>query len=133
MIGDAITDGGTQLLWPFSMEWIKYGYTIMMTSRFEVYMELALFAVLFLTMSFSGDLREFLSPNGSNRLLFIPLATIVLPAMFRYPMGIPGALIPPHLILLGIVGLSFTLSMLEPLHITGEGNKTDASRVEDDE
>jgi membrane-bound metal-dependent hydrolase YbcI (DUF457 family) len=114
LIGDVITDGGVQLLWPFSKEWIQYSYSVTMTSSLEVYLETSLFILLMITMFLSGDLLKFLRPKNSNKLLFIPLATIVLPAMFKYPVSIPQPLIIQHLILLGIVGLSFIISIIIP-------------------
>lgn len=122
LVGDMVSDGGVQLLWPFSGEWIRIAYPVAMVSRLEVYVETGLFASMMLVMLLGGDLGRLLRLGSSGRLLFIPLATILLPAMFRYPLTVPRALVPQHLALLGIVGLSFIISLFKPAHVPGGEN-----------
>jgi membrane-bound metal-dependent hydrolase YbcI (DUF457 family) len=113
LIGDGIT-GGSQLLWPYSTEIIRLGVFLKMPSIRETVLETGLMAVLILVMFLSGDLGRLLRPERSNRLLFIPLATIVLPAVFTYPVSIPAIIIPQHVILLGLITISFLNSILNP-------------------
>jgi len=117
LIGDYITDGGTKLFWPVSSEWIKYERTIMLGSAFETYIELALFTMLIATLILSKDLNLLFNSERSNNLLFIPLCTVVLPAMFKYPVNIPNTLMIPHLILLSMIALSLSISLIQTLII----------------
>jgi len=117
LIGDYITDGGTKLFWPVSSEWVKYERTIMLGSAFETYIELALFTMLIATLILSRDLNRLFNSDRRNSLLFIPLCTVVLPAMFKYPVNIPNALIIPHLILLSMIAISFSMSLIQALSI----------------
>jgi len=114
LIGDVFTDGGTQLLWPFSREWVMVDQTLMMGCTFEVYMEIALFTAMIGVMLLSGDLSRFLKPSRKNLLLGIPISTIVLPALFEYPVRMPTSLMIPHILLLALIGLSFTISVIKP-------------------
>jgi len=100
------------LFWPLTSEWVKYENTIRLGSTFETYIELTLFSMLILTLIISKDYKHLFDSNRKNIVLFIPLCTIILPIMFRYPVNIPEILIIPHLILLSIIALSFSMSLI---------------------
>lgn len=112
IIGDLITDGGVQLFWPLSSEWMEFKIVIKMGSTLETYIELGLFMMLIITLIFSKDIKKLFNPDRKNIILFIPLCTIVLPALFRYPIKIPRTLIIPHFILLTIIAVSFLMSFI---------------------
>ena len=112
LISDYITDGGVKLFWPISSEWVKYENTIMMGTKLETYVELTLFSLLILTLIILKDYNRLLDSDRRNMLFFIPLCTIVLPIMFKYPVEIPDILIIPHLILLSLIAVSFTMSLI---------------------
>lgn len=112
LIGDYITDKGIKLFWPISSEWVKYENTIMMGTEFETYVELALFFMIIITLIVLKDYNHLFDSDWRNIVLFIPLCTVFLPIMFKYPVDIPRVLIIPHLILLSIMALSFTMSII---------------------
>ena len=110
LIGDFITGRGVQLLWPVSSEWMTFRSTMRLGTKFEAYVELTLFVVLIVTLILSKDFKQIFNSDRENGLLFIPLCTIVLPVMFKYPVKIPKILVIPHLILMSIIALSFIVS-----------------------
>ena len=112
LIGDYITSGGVELLWPLSSEPLEFEYVTRMGSTFEAHIELALFATLIMTLILSGDFKPLFNPDRGNIILLIPLFTIVLPIIFQYPIKIPKTLIIPHLILLSMMVLSFLMSLI---------------------
>jgi membrane-bound metal-dependent hydrolase YbcI (DUF457 family) len=112
LIGDSIT-GATQLYWPFSTAEVSFGFHISMESSYEIFLETSLLVLLLGTIYFMGDLGKFMKPRRNNRLLFIPLMTIILPAFFYYPIRIPTLLIPQHILLFGLIGLSLTISIFK--------------------
>jgi len=115
LIGDYITNGGTKLFWPVSSEWIKYEKTIMLGSAFETHIELALFAAFIVILILSKDLNRLFKSEMNNNLLFIPLCTVILPSIFKYPVNIPNMLIIPHLLLLSMIALSLSMSLIQIL------------------
>lgn len=112
LIGDYITDGGIMLFWPLSSEWVKPGAIMTLGSALETYIELGLFSIFILTLFISKDFNHLFDSDLRNTVLFVPLCTIFLPAFFRYPINIPEILIIPHLILLSMITLSFSMSLL---------------------
>jgi len=112
LIGDYITNGGVKLLWPISTEVMKYESTIIMGTKLETYLELAMFTMLILTLIISKDYKSLFDSDRRNILFLIPLSTIVLPIMFKYPVVIPEILIIPHLALLSLIAVSFTMALI---------------------
>ena len=116
MIGDYFTDGGIMLFWPFTSEWVKYENAIRMGSTFETYVELALFLILILTLIVSKDFNSLFNADRMNILFFIPLCIFILPfflpTVFSYPVNIPEILVIPHLILMSMMALAFTVSLV---------------------
>lgn len=111
IVGDMFTKGGVQILWPFSMRWVSHGLAMCMASTLENYVEIALFLVLIFTIALSKDYYQLFNTNMENVILFIPLCTIVLPAMFRFPLVVPNLLILPHVILMGVVLISISMPL----------------------
>ena len=111
-IGDFITYGGVMLLWPLSSEMIGYRSPLTMGRAAETHIELALFAALILILIALGDLKNLLTTENRNLILFIPLCTIVLPAVLNYPVKIPGSLMSAHFILIGMITLFIIKSII---------------------
>jgi len=97
------------LLWPISSKWIGYRGPITVGKELEAYIELALFAALLATMFLSRDYKQLFNSDIKNTLLIIPLFTVVVSALFEYPLRIPVLLTIPHIILFGV----FTLSLVK--------------------
>jgi hypothetical protein len=115
IIADFITYGGVMLLWPLSTEMMGYRSPLTMGRAAETRIELALFAALILVLIASGDLKNLLTTENRNLILFVPLCTIVLPAAFKYPVKIPGSLLIAHLILIGMIALFIIKSIIQLL------------------
>jgi membrane-bound metal-dependent hydrolase YbcI (DUF457 family) len=115
LIGDYFTDSGITLFWPLSPKWVKYENTIMMGSPSETYIETALFAILIATLILSGDFKHLFNPDRRNTVFIIPLCTIFLPVIFKYPIEIPEPLIIIHLILLAMIVLSLAMSLIQAI------------------
>ncbi len=120
LIADCITNGGAQILWPLSKQWIEYQNTIIMGTIIETNIELIFFMTIIGTLTISKDYKHLLNSDRRNTLLFIPLCTILLPVMFRYPLTVPKTLVIPHLIVLSIATISFLMSLLRPTTMATE-------------
>jgi len=115
IVGDFLTNGGVMLLWPISSEMIRHDSLFRMGGTTESYIELTLFGILILMLVASRDIQRLIIKETSSILLFIPLCTIIIPAIYKYPIRIPGTLLIAHLILLGIMALSITLFLIQAL------------------
>jgi len=110
-LGDYMTGGGVQLLWPLNAN--QYGTGIKMAGPAGVSAEWLLFLTSLTAMLKTRDTHALLQPHPSNLLLAIPILTVLLPPFFRFPLAVPKELILPHLILLALLTLSI-LRDLEP-------------------
>jgi len=115
LIGDYITNGGVELLWPLSSEPLEFRSVTRMGSAFETGLELALFAMLIITLILSRDYKNLFNTDKKNIFLLIPLCTIFIPITFRYPIKIPKILVIPNLILMSIMALSALMSLTNTL------------------
>lgn len=107
LIGDYITGGGIQLLWPLNSTHY-YGLTIEITSLTNITIEWILFLTALTILIKTKDTQTLLQPHPSNLLLSIPTCTVLLPTILSFPQYVPSALIIPHLTYLTI----FTISIL---------------------
>ena len=107
LIGDYLTGGGIQLLWPLNSTHY-YGPAIEITSLTNITIEWILFLTSFLIMAKTKEASTLFQPHRSNLLLSIPAFTVLLPTLLSFPISVPIALIIPHLTYLTI----FTLSIL---------------------
>jgi len=104
ILGDYITGGGTQLLWPLIPQW--YGIGIQMMSLANVFIEWALF-LMFMTIMFkTKDIRILFQRHASNILLSIPILTVLLPTLLSFPVSVPLELVIPHIIYLILFAFS---------------------------
>ena len=118
ILGDSITGGGTQLLWPLSPYW--YGNGIKIISLTNIFIEWTLF-LAFLTIMFKAkDVRILFQHHTSNMLLSIPILTVLLPTLLSFPLSVPLELIIPHIIYLILFSFSILIdfhhTMRKPLH-----------------
>jgi len=97
IIGDFLT-GGTQLLWPVSLD--MYGLGIGIDSLTNVALEWVLFVISIIIMFKAKDMLSLLKRNPSNLILFIPLMTVLLPSVITFPLYVPLVLLIPHLVYL---------------------------------
>lgn len=110
LIGDYFVGGGSQLLWPLSTDWIGFESYIAVGSIREIAIEIGLFILLTVALIISKDYKQLFRKDKKNIILFIPMCTILLPAMFRFPIYIPQPLIVPHIILLIMIIASLLYS-----------------------
>ena len=105
-IGDYITGGGIQLLWPLNST--HYGLAIEITTLANITIEWIVFLTAFTILLKTKEASTLFQPNRSNLLLSIPTFTVLLPTLLSFPISVPIALIIPHLIYL----IVFTVSIL---------------------
>jgi len=109
ILGDFLT-GGVQLLWPLTTKW--YGTHIMcMVSQANILLEWTLFLTSFTIMLKSKDAHILLQPHPSNLILTIPIFTVLLPALFSFPLHVPPELIIPHLTYLALFIISIIIDI----------------------
>jgi hypothetical protein len=115
LVGDFLTDGqGPQLLWPITTA--NYGLGLPMQTVASVSLEWLVFIGCIAVMLYTKDLHRLFQRHQSNLLLIIPLATVLLPAVFSFPLCVPLALLIPHLTYLTI----FTISIVIDLKASSE-------------
>jgi len=106
LIGDYLTGGGIQLLWPLTLHW--YGVGIRILSLFNILIEWTFFLTSLTIMLNTKDAWFLFQHHPSNLLLSIPVLTVLLPPFFSFPLYVPLGLIIPHLTYLTL----FTTSIL---------------------
>jgi len=99
ILGDYLT-GGTQLLWPATINW--YSIEIQITSLTNILIEWTLFLTSLTIMLQTKDAWKLFQHHTSNLLLTIPIFTVLLPTLLSFPLSVPLELIIPHLIYLAI-------------------------------
>lgn len=106
VISDFIAGGQTQLFWPLTSQ--VYGFEINIQSPANICIEWTAFIAATIILIKSKDLQMLLKPSRSNLLLLIPTCTVLLPTLIAFPLNVPSALIPPHIIFLAL----FSAAML---------------------
>jgi len=104
LLGDFLTGGGIQILWPITSNW--YGIGVQMVGLTNIYLEWASFLASLMIMLKTKDVRTLFQHHPSNLLLTIPVFAIILPSFLSFPLVVPLQLIVPHLILLALLALS---------------------------
>ena len=108
VIGDFLT-GGTQLLWPVSTA--MYGLDIGIHSLTNIGLELVLFLISITVMFKTKDALSLFKHNPSNRILSIPVLTVLLPVVIRFPLYVPPLLLVPHLVYLALFSVSILMNL----------------------
>lgn len=98
LIGDFIAGGGVQLLWPLTSQ--PYGIEISIKSPTNITLEWLVFLMATIVMVKTKDTQLLLQPHNSSLILAIPTFTVLLPTFLAFPLAVPIALIPPHVIYL---------------------------------
>jgi membrane-bound metal-dependent hydrolase YbcI (DUF457 family) len=91
LIGDFLVGGSLQLFWPLSTNEFGLhelgGPFISIFSPLNIALEVSLFVIATLVLYKTGDWKVFFSNNKSNLILFIPIATVLLPSTIGYPFS----------------------------------------------
>ena len=104
--GDYITAGGIQLLWPLSTRW--YSLERPLGESTVTTIEIAAFTAAILIMWKTKDLQNLLHPQPLKYSPLIPLITLGLPTLAKFPLPVPPELILPHIAYMTI----FTIALL---------------------
>jgi membrane-bound metal-dependent hydrolase YbcI (DUF457 family) len=96
LIGDYLTGGQLQLLWPITSQ--TFGTVASILSIQNIIAESTLFVVSIIILIWTKDIFVLFKHNPSNIVLAIPTFTVLLPTFLNYPMQVPIALIVPHLV-----------------------------------
>jgi membrane-bound metal-dependent hydrolase YbcI (DUF457 family) len=106
LISDFIVGGQVQLLWPLTSQ--PFGIEMSIKSSTNITLEWLVFITAAIIMMKTRDALTILQPHNSNLILAVPLLTVLLPTFLAFPLEVPIALMPPHLICLTL----FTTSLL---------------------
>jgi len=98
LLGDYISGGRVQLLWPLTQR--LFGIEISIVSPTSITLEWLTFLTATVVMLKTKDMQTLFQPHNSNLILAIPTFTVLLPTFFAYPLEVPIALVPPHLVFL---------------------------------
>ena len=114
IIGDYLTGGGVQLLWPFSRTWYM-SIGISMTNPTLFFAEWTFFLASVAAMLKARDAQVLFQGHPSNLLLSIPVLTTLLPSLFHFPLHVPLELMIPHVTYLGLFIPSILIDLLQIL------------------
>ena len=98
LVGDFIAGGKVQLFWPLTSQ--PYGIEISIKSLTNITLEWIVFLAAAIAMVKTKDIQMLLQPRNSNLILIIPTLTVLLPTFLAFPLEVPIALVPPHMIYL---------------------------------
>jgi len=112
LIGDLITNGGVELLWPLTNH--TYGLGIEQYGVTSITLEWLTFLLALTLLAKTNDWKTLFQNNQSNLLLTIPSAVILTSMLISIGTKIPATLLIPHMIFLSI----FALSILKLVHHT---------------
>ena len=105
LIGDFLTGGGSQTLWPLTSA--SYGLGIPIFSGTNILVEWSLFLITGFVMVRAKDLERLLDGRVAHVLLGVPIIAVLLPSFLLYPLPVPSTLLVPHILYL----IAFTLSI----------------------
>jgi membrane-bound metal-dependent hydrolase YbcI (DUF457 family) len=109
LLGDYISGGRVQLLWPLTRGF--FGIEISIASPTSITLEWLTFLTAVVIMLKTKDMQTLFQPHNSNLVLAIPTFTVLLPTFFAYPLEVPVALVPPHLVFLIVFLASMLMDM----------------------
>lgn len=111
LVGDFIAGGEVQIFWPLTQQ--HYGLDINIRSPANITLEwLTFIGAAAITLK-SRDIRTFIEPNNFNLILAIPTFTVLLPTVLAFPLEVPIALIPPHIVCLALFSTSLIIDLKE--------------------
>jgi len=121
LIGDYITGGQTQLLWPITTQ--PYGTGICIKSQTNITLEWIIFLTSIIIMLKTKDTNTLLQPHNTNLILTIPTFTALLPTFLSFPLDVPTWLIPPHLAYISLFSASIIIDLTKTLKNIHHQNK----------
>lgn len=104
LVGDFLTGGGIQMLWPITSAW--YGLGIPILSPTNIILEWSSFLVAMAVMLKTKDIQKLLKGHLSHLSLSVPILTVLLPSFLHFPLSVPLELLIPHLTYLALFVLS---------------------------
>jgi len=121
LIGDYIVGGQVQLLWPLTSQPLGFGISI--TSSTNITLEWLLFIAAAIVMVKAKDTHAILQPHNSNLILAIPTFTVLLSTFLAFPIRVPTALAPPHIICLALFLTSLLIDIKNRRPTTSKSQK----------
>lgn len=109
LIGDYVSGGRIQLLWPVTTQY--YGMEIGIQSQANITIEWMIFLTSIIIMFKTKDIAAFFQPHNSNLILTIPTFTVLLPTFLGFPLEVPTWLILPHLVYIFIFSASIAVEI----------------------
>ena len=109
LLGDYIAGGKVQLLWPLTQQ--TFGLELSIQSPANIIIEWLSFLTATFVMIKTKDAHPLLQPHNSNLILAIPTFTVLLPTFLAFPLEVPTALIPPHIIFLILFLASLSIDL----------------------
>jgi membrane-bound metal-dependent hydrolase YbcI (DUF457 family) len=110
LIGDYLTGGGLQLLWPISQQRFGLAWASIMSPE-NVALECILFVVSIALLLITRDMVALFQAHRSNLILMIPTFTVLLPTFLSYPLRVPAWLIVPHLVYMLLFSASVVVEL----------------------
>lgn len=110
LVGDYLTGGGIQLLWPLNHVHY-YGLPLEVTGVINVSVEWIFFLTCLSFMLKTRDVWTLLQPHPSNLTLSIPVFTVLLPVFLSFPLPVPLPLVLPHLTYLTLFTISIFMDV----------------------
>ena len=95
LLGDLLTGGGVQVLWPIASEW--YGTQMTIIGTLNISLEWTLFLISMVLLWKTRDVMSLFQHHPSNLLLTVPVFAIIMPVFLSFPLAVPFELIIPHL------------------------------------
>jgi hypothetical protein len=124
LIGDYLTGGKLQLLWPATSQ--TFGTTTSIVSAENITLEVMLFISAIALLLLTRDLSALLRPHLPNLTLAIPTFTVLLPIFLSYPLQVPGLLVLPHLVYMVLFLASISISIFGLLRRLGSKSQNSA-------
>jgi membrane-bound metal-dependent hydrolase YbcI (DUF457 family) len=109
LIGDYVAGGKVQLLWPLTTQ--TFGLELSIKSPANITIEWLSFLTATLIMIKTKDAYPLLQPHNSNLILTIPAFTVLLPTLLAFPLEVPIALIPPHIVFAALFTASLSIDL----------------------
>jgi membrane-bound metal-dependent hydrolase YbcI (DUF457 family) len=109
LISDYVAGGKVQLLWPLTTQ--TFGLAVSIKSPANITIEWFSFLTATLIMIKTKDVHPLLQPHNSNLILTIPTFTVLLPTLLAFPLEVPIALIPPHIVFIALFTASLSIDL----------------------
>jgi len=124
LIGDYLTGGNLQLLWPLTSQ--TFGTAMSIVSPQNVALETMLFISAIALLLVTRDLSSLIRPRISNLILAVPTFTVLLPIFLSYPLQVPSLLVLPHLMYMVLFLASILISTFGLLRRSGSKSQNSA-------